>query len=313
MCEVGMELHDRIFVAGHRGLVGSAIVRKLRALGYHNLQLFDRAQLDLANSSQVEQFFSTMKPQYVFDAAARVGGINANSSYPAEFLYQNLVIQNNLIHYSYLHKVKKFQFLGSVCIYPKYAEIPVKESSLLTGLLEPTNEPYAIAKITGIKLCEAYNRQYGFSCVSLMPANLYGPGDNFDPVTSHVIPGMIWKYHNQNPVSFWGDGTARREFLHVDDLADACVFVMNQPDVESAEIINVGSSEEISMQELANMLCDITRYKGDVVWDTDKPNGTPRRPMDLAKITAMGWKNKTSLKTGLENTVTWFQQHRIQK
>jgi len=303
-----MNLADKIFVAGHKGLVGSAIVRRLNSLGYNNLLLLDRFQLDLSNSLQVEKFFATFRPQYVFDAAAKVGGINANNTYPAEFLYQNLAIQNNLIHYSHLYKVKKFQFLGSVCIYPKYAEIPVKESSLLTGPLEPTNEPYAIAKIAGIKMCEAYHRQYGFPCVNLMPANLYGPGDNFDPDNSHVIPGMIWKYHNQNPVTFWGDGSSKREFLHVDDLADACVYIMNLPDVCNAEIINVGSNEEISIMDLANMLQDITGYQGDVVWDTTKPNGTPCRPMNLAKISHMGWRHKINLRMGLETTVEWFRQ-----
>jgi GDP-L-fucose synthase len=303
-----MEKNSKIFVAGHRGLVGSAIVRTLYENGYSNIITKTRDEVDLTNQSQVEDFFKTENIDYVFDAAARVGGIYANDHYSGEFIYQNIQIQTNLIHYSWKYNVKKFLFLGSVCIYPKYADVPVKEESLLTGYLEPTNDAYAIAKISGIKMLQAYNKQYGFKGVSLMPSNLYGIGDNFHPDNGHVIPSMITKFNNSDgkSVTFWGDGTPMREFLYADDLADACVFAINH--FENAELINVGSGENVSIKDLANIVASVVGYSGNIEWDKTRPNGTPNRPLDCSKMTELGWKPKYNLYSGLRKTYQWFSQ-----
>lgn len=301
-----MNKESKIFVAGHRGLVGSAIVRTLRERGYENIVTRSRSEVDLLNQKEVEEFFVSENIDYVFDAAARVGGIYANDNYSGEFIYENIQIQTNLIHYAWKYGVKKFLFLGSVCIYPKFAEVPVKEESLLTGYLEPTNDAYAIAKISGIKMLQAYNKQYGFKGVSLMPSNLYGIGDNFHPDNGHVIPAMITKFNNSNgkSVTFWGDGTPMREFLYADDLADACLFAMDH--FENAEIINVGSGENVTIKKLANTIARIVGYYGDIEWDTTRPNGTPNRPLDYSKMTELGWKPKHSLYQGLKKTYQWF-------
>jgi GDP-L-fucose synthase len=301
-----MNKNSKIFIAGHRGLVGSAIVRTLQERGYNNIITKSRSEVDLLNQQEVEKFFASENIDYVFDAAARVGGIYANDHYSGEFIYENIQIQSNLIHYSWKYDVKKFLFLGSVCIYPKYAEIPVKEESLLTGYLESTNDAYAIAKISGIKMLQAYRKQYEFKSVSLMPSNLYGPNDNFHPENGHVIPSMIQKFNNSNgkSVTFWGDGTPMREFLYVDDLADACLFSMEN--FENAELINVGSGENVTIENLANTIASIVRYCGSIEWDTTRPNGTPNRPLDYSKITELGWKPKHSLHEGLKKTYQWF-------
>lgn len=306
-----MNQDSKIFVAGHRGLVGSAIVRTLQEKGYNNIVTRTRDEIDLINQSQVEDFFKTESIDYVFDAAARVGGIHANDYYSGEFIYENIQIQTNLIHYAWKYGVKKFLFLGSVCIYPKYAEVPVKEESLLTGYLEPTNDAYAVAKISGIKMLQAYNKQHGFKSVSLMPSNLYGVHDNFHPDNGHVIPAMITKFNssNEKTISFWGDGTPMREFLYADDLADACLFAMNH--FENGELINVGSGENISIKDLANLVADVVGYTGDIIWDSSRPNGTPNRPLDSSKIMQMGWNPKYSLQDGLKKTYEWFIQNDI--
>jgi len=304
-----MNTNSKIFVAGHRGLVGSAIVRTLESRGYTNIVKRSRLEVDLLNQNEVEDFFKSECIEYVFDAAARVGGIYANDHYSAEFIHQNIQIQTNLIHYAWKYGVKKFLFLGSVCIYPKYAEVPVKEESLLTGYLEPTNDAYAIAKISGIKMLQAYNKQYGFKGVSLMPSNLYGIGDNFHPENGHVIPAMMTKFNNSNgkTVTFWGDGTPMREFLYSDDLADACLFAMDK--FENGELINVGSGENISIKNLANTVASVVGYNGDIEWDTSHPNGTPNRPLDYSKMTELGWKPKHSLYDGLKKTYQWFTEN----
>lgn len=304
-----MNKNSKIFVAGHRGLVGSAIVRTLQERGYENIITRTRSEVDLLNQKEVEEFFVSENIDYVFDAAARVGGIYANDNYSGEFIYENIQIQTNLIHYAWKYDVKKFLFLGSVCIYPKFAEIPVKEESLLTGYLEPTNDAYAIAKISGIKMLQAYRKQYGFKSVSLMPSNLYGPGDNFHPENGHVIPSMIQKFNNSNGknVTFWGDGTPMREFLYADDLADACLFAIEH--FENAELINVGSGENVTIKNLANTIADIVGYVGDIEWDTSRPNGTPNRPLDYSKMTELGWKSKNSLYQGLKKTYQWFVEN----
>ena len=303
-----MNKTDCIFVAGHKGLVGSAIVRKLQDQGYQNILTRDRSRLDLTNSLQVKEFFETHEVDYVFDAAARVGGIHANDTYSAEFIYQNTMIQTNLIHWAYKYFVKKFVFLGSVCIYPKYAETPVKEESILTGELEPTNEAYAIAKIHGIEMLKMYNKQYGFKGVSLMPCNLYGPNDNFHPENGHVIPALMTKFNNAttDSVTCWGDGTPTREFMYVDDLADACLFAVEN--YSNAELINVGSGQDISIFHLAHKIAALTGYQGKIEWDTSRPNGTPKRPLDYSKITEKGWKPKYTIDKGLEEAYLWFQQ-----
>lgn len=301
-----MNKDSKIFVAGHRGLVGSAILRTLQERGYGNIVTRTRSELDLLNQSDVEEFFKSEKIDYVFDAAARVGGIYANDTYSGEFIYENIQIQTNLIHYAWKYGVEKFVFLGSVCIYPKYAEVPVKEDSLLTGHLEPTNDAYAIAKISGIKMLQAYNKQYGFKGVSLMPSNLYGIGDNFHPDNGHVIPAMITKFNNSDGknVTFWGDGTPMREFLYADDLADACLFAADH--YERGELLNVGSGENISIKDLANIISKVVGFHGEIHWDTTRPNGTPNRPLDSSKIIEMGWKPNHTLYDGLKKTYQWF-------
>ena len=305
-----MKKDDRIFVAGHKGLVGSAIVRTLKDRGYKNIVTKTRQECDLLNPLDVKKLFEENRIDYVFDAAARVGGIHANDVYSAEFIYQNTQIQMNLIHYAYKYFVKKFLFLGSVCIYPKYAETPVKEESLMTGELEPTNEAYAIAKIHGIEMLKMYNKQYGFKGVSLMPSNLYGPGDNFHPENGHVIPALMQKFNSAvkgESVVCWGDGTPMREFTYVDDLADACLFAMDH--YENAELINVGSGQDVSIKDLANLVAGVVGYDGNIEWDTSRPNGTPKRPLDYSKISSLGWKPKYTLAEGLRKTYEWFCEH----
>lgn len=301
-----MNKDSKIFVAGHRGLVGSAIVRVLNERGYSNILTRTRNELNLLNQKEVFDFFDSEKPEYVFDAAAKVGGIYANDTYSGDFIYENIQIQTNLIHSAWKFGVKKFLFLGSVCIYPKFAEVPVREDSFLTGYLEPTNDAYAIAKISGIKMLQAYHKQYGMKSVSLMPSNLYGPGDNFHPDNGHVIPAMITKFQNSGgkSVMFWGDGTPKREFLYSEDLADACLFAMDH--FENAELINVGSGENVSIKELSNSVASVVKYDGEIKWDTSRPNGTPNRPLDCSKMTKLGWKPKHTLSQGLQKTYNWF-------
>ena len=307
-----MQSNTRIFVAGHRGLVGSAIMRRLQAEGHDNLLLAGHDQLDLRDRDSVEVFFTANKPEVVILAAAKVGGIHANSIYPAEFLLQNLQIQNNVIDAAYRHGVSKLTFLGSSCIYPKLAPQPLKEEYLLTGPLEPTNEWYAIAKIAGIKLCQAYRRQYGFNAISLMPTNLYGPGDNFDLQNSHVLPALIRKFHEakvngDSQVVMWGTGTPRREFLHVDDLAAACVHLTKT--YAGEDIINVGVGEDISIRELTELVREITGYQGEIVNDTSKPDGTPQKLLDVSRLHALGWQAKIPLRDGISETYQWFLEH----
>ncbi len=304
-----MQNDSRIFVAGHRGLVGSAIVRRLQNDGCNNLLLQTRAELDLTNQVAVDAFFRDQKPEFVFLAAAKVGGIHANSTYPAEFLRDNLAMQTNIIHSAWQHDVKKLCFLGSSCIYPKLAPQPLKEEYLLTGPLEPTNEWYAIAKIAGIKMCQAYRRQYGFDAISLMPTNLYGPGDNFDLANSHVLPAMIRKIHEaklraDNEVVIWGTGTPLREFLHVDDMADAAVFLMKN--YAGEDFLNVGVGEDITIMELARMVADIVGYDGKIVTDPSKPDGTPRKLMDVGRLHALGWQARIPLRRGIEDVYAWY-------
>jgi GDP-L-fucose synthase len=301
-----------IFVAGHRGLVGSAIVRRLQRGGCNKLLLAGRDQLDLRSRDSVEAFFAANKPEIVFLAAAKVGGIHANNSYPAQFLFDNLQIQDNVIDAAYRHGAKKLTFLGSSCIYPKLAPQPIREDYLLTGPLEPTNEWYAIAKIAGIKLCQAYRREYGFNAISLMPTNLYGPGDNFDLSNSHVLPALMRKFHeakaNGDPqVVMWGSGTPRREFLHVDDLADAVVQLTGT--YEGEDIVNIGVGEDISIRELAELMREVTGYPGEIVNDTSKPDGTPRKLLDVSRLHALGWEARIPLRQGIEDTYRWFLEH----
>ena len=303
-----MQKDSKIFVAGHKGLVGSAIVRRLKEDGYTNVITKDRSECDLTKSDDVKKLFEDNRIDFVFDAAARVGGIHANDTYSAEFIYQNTMIQTNLIHWAYKYFVKKFVFLGSVCIYPKFAPTPVKEESILSGELEPTNEAYAIAKIHGIEMLKMYNKQYGFKGVSLMPCNLYGPHDNFHPDNGHVIPALMQKFNNATTesVTCWGDGTPTREFMYVDDLADACLFAVEN--YSDAELINVGSGQDISIFHLAHKIAALTGYQGKIEWDTSRPNGTPKRPLDYSKITEKGWKPKYTIDKGLEEAYLWFQQ-----
>ena len=308
-----MEKNNKIFVAGHRGLVGSAIVKKLKEEGYTNFVLRTKSELDLRDQPAVKKFFSEEKPDYVFLAAAKVGGINWNWTNPGEFIYDNLQIQTNVIDSAYRNGCKKLLFLGSACIYPKVVPQPIKEEYLLTAPLEPTNEGYALAKITGLRMCEYYRRQYGFNAISLMPANLYGPNDNFIPEHGHVIPGIITKLYNamQNgdkSIECWGDGTPTREFLYVDDLADACYWTMLNYD--KAEFINVGSDEELTIKDLAEKLKDAMGFGGEIVWNTDKPNGTPRRKMDNSKLKTLGWSAKISFTEGLKRTIDWYKQQK---
>src|SRR6187551_3208331 len=297
-----MEKDSKIYIAGHRGMVGSAIQRRLKREGFENLVFRTSDELDLRDQREVADFFAQEKPDYVFLAAAKVGGILANNTYRAEFLYDNLMIQSNVIENSYRQNVIKLLFLGSSCIYPKLAPQPLKEDSLLTGELEPTNEPYAIAKIAGIKMCDAYRSQYGCNFISVMPTNLYGPNDNYDLKNSHVLPALIRKFHeakinNQPEVIVWGSGTPRREFLHADDMADACVFLMKN--YNEAGLINIGVGEDLSIKELSEMIKEITGYNGKIVFDLSKPDGTPRKLMDVTKLTTRGWKASIGLKDGI--------------
>ena len=301
---------DKIFVAGHRGMVGSALVRRLKAEGFANLLTRDRSRLDLSDESAVTKFFAEARPDIVILAAAKVGGIKANNDYPVEFLFDNLRIQNNVIRSGYQTGIRKLLFLGSSCIYPKLAPQPIPESALLTGPLEPTNESYAIAKIAGIKLCQAYAREYRANFISVMPANLYGPNDNFDLETSHVLPALVRKAHEvkvrqDQKLIVWGTGKPRREFLHVDDLASACVLILEKYD--SPEIINVGCGEDISIRELAELICNVVGFDGELAWDTTKPDGTPRRLLDVTKLRALGWKPAIPLRDGIARTYEWFR------
>src|SRR5213593_4091040 len=305
-----MDKTDKIFVAGHRGMVGSAVMRRLQADGFKNLLIRDRAELDLMNESAVAQFFLKEKPTVVICAAAKVGGIKANNDYPVQFLLDNLRIQNNVIHWAYESGVRKLLFLGSSCIYPKFAPQPIPETALLSGPLEPTNEAYAIAKIAGVKLCQAFSREYGAKFVSAMPTNLYGANDNFDLETSHALPALIRKAHEakvrkDQKLTVWGTGKPRREFLHVDDLASACLLLLEKYD--SPEIINVGCGEDISIRELAELICDVVGFEGELAWDTTKPDGTPRKLLDITKIRALGWKPAITLREGIARTYEWFR------
>lgn len=299
-----MEKNAKIYIAGHRGMVGSSILRNLQKKGYDNFVLRTSKDLDLRDQQQVTDFFARERPDYVFLAAAKVGGIQANNTYRGEFLYDNLMIQNNIIHQSFVQGVKKLQFLGSSCIYPKMAPQPLKEEYLLTGLLEPTNEPYAIAKIAGIKMCEAYRSQYGCDFISVMPTNLYGPNDNYDLNNSHVLPALIRKFHEAKlnaaeSVDIWGSGSPRREFLHVDDLAEACVYLMEN--YSEPELVNVGTGEDISIKDLALLIKDIVGFEGDLRFDTSKPDGTPRKLMDVNKLHSYGWKHQIGLREGISS------------
>jgi len=304
-----MDKASRIFVAGHRGLVGSAIQRRLEQDGHTNLILRSRRELDLRDQSSVDAFFAQERPEYVFLAAAKVGGILANSLYPADFIISNLRIQTNVIEAAYRNGVKKLEFLGSSCIYPKFAPQPIKEEYILTGELEPTNEPYAIAKIAGIRMLQAYRTQYGFNGISLMPTNLYGPGDNFDLETSHVLPAILRKFHDARTqgareVVLWGTGSPRREFLHVDDLASAAIYLMANYDDE--QIVNVGVGKDITIRELAEMIREITGYEGNIVFDPSRPDGTPRKILDVSRLTGLGWEPSITLREGIEKTYQWY-------
>ena len=299
-----MEKNAKIYVAGHRGMVGSAICRKLKSEGYNNILTRTSSELDLRNQAAVEEFFATQKPDFVVLAAAKVGGIQANNIYRADFLYDNLIIEANVIHSAYKNKVRKLLFLGSSCIYPKMAPQPLVEDALLTGLLEPTNEPYAIAKIAGIKLCEAYRDQYDANFISAMPTNLYGPNDNYDLHNSHVLPALIRKFHEAKnsgaeKVEIWGTGSPMREFLHVDDLATACVYLMEEYD--GKQFVNIGTGEDIAIKDLALLIKEIVGFEGELTFDTSKPDGTPRKLMDVSRIHALGWKHEIDLKQGIKS------------
>lgn len=307
-----MNTDSKIYVAGHRGLVGSAIVRALQKKGYSNLILKTHAELDLLDQKAVRAFFEQEKPEYVFVAAAKVGGIMANSTYPADFIYENILIEANVIHTAYLHKVKKLLFLGTSCIYPRLAPQPTKEEHLLTGLLEPTNAPYAVAKIAGIVMCQSYRRQYGTNFISVMPTNIYGPHDNFDLQDSHVLPALIRKFHdaktqNRSEVVLWGSGTPIREFLHADDLADACLFLMERYD--DPDIVNIGTGIGISIRELAEMLKNISGFAGKIVWDSAKPDGTPKKLLNVEKLHALGWRHTIDFEKGLKETYAWYNTY----
>lgn len=321
-----MKSTDRIYIAGHKGMVGSALVRLLQEKGFTNLVLVDHSKLDLSNQAQVQDFFDTEKPRFVFLAAAKVGGIYANNTYPADFIYQNLMMQNNVLQAAYQNEVQRLLFLGSSCIYPKQAPQPMREEVLLTGTLEPTNEPYAIAKIAGIKLCESYNRQYSADFRSVMPTNLYGEGDNFHPENSHVLPALLRRFHeakkqNAATVTVWGSGKPKREFLHVDDMASACLHVMQLPkDVWQQAVfpqcshINVGYGQDIAIDELAQLLAQIIGYRGEIVFDVGKPDGTMQKLLDCQKLKNLGWQASIDLKKGIERTYRWYcEQYVIDK
>ncbi len=308
-----MNKNDRIYIAGHNGLVGSAIYRKLKSSGYVDINVKPKKYLDLRDQYQTDTFFKNYRPEYVFLAAAKVGGINYNATVPADFIYDNLMIQNNVIKAAYENGVKKLLFLGSACIYPKVTPQPIKEEYLMTAPLEPTNEPYAIAKIAGMTMAKYYTKQYGMPTISLMPANRYGPNDNFHPDKCHVIPGLINKFWNAkdkglDTVEAWGDGSPTREFLYVDDLADACIFLMQN--YNSPEHINVGSDVEITIKDLSEIIKREVGYTGEIFWNTNKPNGTPRRKLDNTKLFEMGWRPKVSFDEGLSRTITWFKENK---
>ena len=308
-----MDSNSKIFVAGHNGLVGSSIIRNLKSKHYENIYWVRRKNCDLTNKVQVDAYFEQAKPEYVFLAAAKVGGIGGNSTYPAEFIYENLMIQTNIIDAAYRNGVKKLLFLGSSCIYPKMAKQPITEDALMTGPLEPTNDAYATAKIAGIKMCQAYRQQYGFNAISLMPTNLYGPNDNFDINTGHVLPSLMAKFHGSLEkskhwvVKLWGDGSPMREFLHVDDLAEACIKCMQ--DYDDPEPINVGTGEDVTIKELAETIVDVVGYKNYYEWDTDKPNGTPRKVLNVDKMKSLGWEPKIGLREGIESTYAWYKEN----
>ena len=308
-----MDSNSKIFVAGHNGLVGSAIVRNLKSKGFTNIITIDKEKLDLRRTLEVNMFFNMEEPDYVFLAAAKVGGIGANSEYPADFIHDNLMIQTNVIDSAYRCGVKKLVFLGSSCIYPKYPKMPITEDQLLAGQLEGSNDAYAIAKIAGIKMCQAYRKQYGFNAISVMPTNLYGPNDNFDHNTSHVLPALISKFDGSLEkskhwvVKLWGDGSPKREFLHVDDLAEALVVCMDKYD--SDDIINIGTGEDVTIKELAETIVDVVGYKNDYEWDISKPNGTPRKVLNVDKMKSLGWEPKISLRDGIESTYEWYKEN----
>ena len=309
-----MEKTSKIYVAGHNGMVGSAIVRELKKQGYNNIITKSRKDLDLINQEAVNAFLEKESPEYVFLAAARVGGIGANSIYPADFLYENMMIEMNVIHAAFKNKCKKLLFLGSSCIYPRMAEQPIKESSLLSSSLEPTNEAYALAKISGLKYCEYLNKQYGTDYISVMPTNLYGPNDNYHPTNSHVLPAFIRKFHEAKEkglteVTCWGDGSPLREFLYVDDLANLCVFLMNN--YSGNETINAGTGKELSIKELANLIANIVGYNGEIKWDASKPNGTPRKLLDISKSKQLGWKYTTEIEDGIKLSYKDFLNNKI--
>jgi GDP-L-fucose synthase len=308
-----MNKEAKIYIAGHRGMVGSAIQRRLTALGYEKIITMSSEELDLRIQERVNEFFEAERPDYVFLAAAKVGGILANNTYRADFIYENIMIQSNVIHSAYATGVKKLMFLGSSCIYPKMAPQPLKEEYLLTGLLEPTNEPYAIAKIAGIKMCDAYRSQYGCDFISVMPTNLYGPNDNYDLQNAHVLPSLVRKFHeaklnNAPEVNIWGSGTPKREFLHADDLADACVYLMNN--YSDAGLVNIGTGEDISISDLAGLIQKVVGYDGAIVYDSNKPDGTPRKLMDVSKLTSLGWKFSIPLEKGLELVYKEYQSRK---
>lgn len=307
-----MKKDSKIFVAGHRGLVGSSLVRALTKQGYTNLVLRTHKELDLLDQKKVLEFFKKETPEFVFMAAAKVGGIIANKTQPADFIYNNLTIQTNIIQSSYLHGVTKLLFLGSSCIYPKLAPQPIKEEYLMTGPLEPSNQAYAVAKIAGIFMCQSYVEQYGVNFISVMPTNLYGPNDNFDLTNSHVLPALLRRFHeakerDDKEITIWGTGSPKREFLHVDDLADACIFLMNT--YNDPSIINIGTGEDLSIKELAIKIKDIVGYKGKIHWDSSKPDGTPRKLLDMTKLHALGWKHRIDLDEGIKSTYAWFQKN----